>query len=93
MVQPVMQLKLQKKNGTIHIPSEIILHLASALFTGLLRIGFRNIYVIIHHQSENFSSGMPTDLAFKLAAKQAIFEFLEKNLEKDGGEKRGKLLS
>lgn len=69
-----------EKNGTIHIPSEVILKLAFPLFISLLRIGFRNIHVIIHHQSENFSSGMPTDLAFKLAAKQAIFEFLEKNM-------------
>jgi creatinine amidohydrolase len=36
--------------------------LAKAMFTGLLRIGFRN---------------MPTDLALKLAAHQAIFAFLE----------------
>ena len=48
------------------------------LFPGLLRIGFRNIHFFIHHQSENFAAGMPTDLAFKFAARQAIFAFLEK---------------
>jgi creatinine amidohydrolase len=48
------------------------------MFQGLLRIGFRNIHAIIHHQSENFVAGMPTDLAFKFAARQAIFAFLEK---------------
>ena len=47
-------------------------------FSGLLRIGFRNIHVVIHHQTENFAAGMPTDLAFKFAARQAIFAFLEK---------------
>jgi creatinine amidohydrolase len=47
------------------------------MFTGLLRIGFRNIHLVIHHQTENFAAGMPTDLAFKLAARQAIFAFLE----------------
>jgi creatinine amidohydrolase/Fe(II)-dependent formamide hydrolase-like protein len=47
------------------------------MFTGLLRIGFRNIHLVIHHQTENFTAGMPTDLAFKLAARQAIFAFLE----------------
>jgi creatinine amidohydrolase/Fe(II)-dependent formamide hydrolase-like protein len=47
------------------------------MFTGLLRIGFRNIHVVIHHQTENFTVGMPTDLAFKFAARQAIFAFLE----------------
>ena len=41
------------------------------------RVGFRNLHVFIHHQSENFAAGMPTDLAFRLAARQAIFEFLE----------------
>ena len=48
------------------------------MFTGLLRIGFRNIHFFIHHQTENFTSGMPTDLAFKFAARQAIFGFIEK---------------
>jgi creatinine amidohydrolase/Fe(II)-dependent formamide hydrolase-like protein len=47
------------------------------MFIGLLRIGFRNIHVVIHHQTENFTAGMPTDLAFKFAARQAIFAFLE----------------
>lgn len=38
---------------------------------------FRNIYLFVHHQSENFCKGMPTDLAFKLAARQKIFVFTE----------------
>ena len=46
-------------------------------FATLLRIGFRNVHAFIHHQSENFGAGMPTDLAFKLAARQATFEFLD----------------
>ena len=29
-------------------------------------------------ETENFAAGMPTDLAFKFAARQAIFSFLEK---------------
>jgi creatinine amidohydrolase/Fe(II)-dependent formamide hydrolase-like protein len=44
----------------------------------LLRIGFRNIHAVIHHQTENFVAGMPTDLAFKLAGRQVIFDFLER---------------
>jgi creatinine amidohydrolase/Fe(II)-dependent formamide hydrolase-like protein len=48
------------------------------MFQGLLRIGFRNIHVVVHHQTENFMAGMPTDLAFKFAARQAIFGFLER---------------
>ncbi|MCM8818036.1 MAG: creatininase family protein [Candidatus Omnitrophica bacterium] len=67
-----------ENKGTIHIKPDIIYKFAKNLFENLLRIGFRNIYVFIHHQSENFASGMPTDLAFKLASKEVIFEFLEK---------------
>jgi creatinine amidohydrolase len=44
----------------------------------LLRIGFRDIHVVVHHQTENFAAGMPTDLAFKFAARQATFAFLER---------------
>jgi creatinine amidohydrolase/Fe(II)-dependent formamide hydrolase-like protein len=66
-----------ERTGTLHVDAEALLPLAKAMFTGLLRIGFRNIHLVIHHQTENFMSGMPTDLAFKLAARQAIFAFLE----------------
>lgn len=65
-------------NGSVHIESEILNPFAKSLFTNLLRIGFRNIHVFVHHQSENFTAGMPTDLSFKLAARQATFAFLEK---------------
>lgn len=65
-------------NGTLHVDAETLAPLAKAIFLGLLRIGFRNIHVIVHHQTENFAAGMPTDLAFKFAARQAIFAFLEK---------------
>lgn len=67
-----------EKNGTIHISSGAIHGIARDLFRGLLRVGFRNIHLFIHHQSENFTAGMPTDLAFKLAAREAIFEYLDK---------------
>ncbi len=65
-------------NGSIHNRPEVLYPFASSLFMNLLRIGFRNIHVIVHHQSENFAAGMPTDLSFKLAARQTIFDFLEK---------------
>ncbi len=63
--------------GSIHVDSQALLPLARQIFLGLLRVGFRNIHAVVHHQSENFASGMPTDLAFRLAAKQIIFEFLD----------------
>lgn len=65
-------------NGSVHVGADKLAPFAQDLFTGLLRIGFRNIHVIVHHQTENFVAGMPTDLAFKLAARQAIFAFLER---------------
>jgi creatinine amidohydrolase/Fe(II)-dependent formamide hydrolase-like protein len=67
-----------ENTGTLHVDAEALLPLAKAMFTGLLRIGFRNIHAVIHHQSENFAAGMPTDLAFKFAARQTTFAFLEK---------------
>lgn len=67
-----------ERNGTVHVPADALETFALCLFRSLLRIGFRNIHFIIHHQSENFVQGMPTDLAFKLAGRRAIFEFLEK---------------
>lgn len=65
-------------NGSVHVDAGVLHPFAKELFTGLLRVGFRNIHGFIHHQTENFSVGMPTDLAFKFAARQAIFAFLEK---------------
>lgn len=67
-----------ERNGGIHVDSHVLNQFARQLFYNLLRIGFRNIYVFVHHQSENFANGMPTDLAFKLAARQEIFAFIEK---------------
>jgi creatinine amidohydrolase/Fe(II)-dependent formamide hydrolase-like protein len=64
--------------GSVHVDSESIAPFAKSLFHGLLRIGFRNIHGFIHHQSENFTAGMPTDLAFKFAGRQAIFEHIER---------------
>jgi len=64
--------------GTLHVDSATLLPVAEEIFGGLLRIGFRNIHCFIHHQSENFAVGMPTDLAFKFAARRTIFRFLEK---------------
>lgn len=64
--------------GSLHVGAEKLFPFAQELFGGLLRIGFRNIHFFIHHQTENFTVGMPTDLAFKFAARQAIFAFLER---------------
>lgn len=65
-------------NGSVQVDAGKLAPFAEELFFGLLRVGFRNIHVFIHHQTENFSAGMPTDLAFKFAGRQAVFRFLEK---------------
>lgn len=64
-------------SGTLHIEPAAFLPMAEALFAGLLATGFRNLHGVIHHQTENFAQGMPTDLAFRLAARNAIFRYLE----------------
>lgn len=64
--------------GSVQVGGNALTPFAEELFFGLLRIGFRNIHAIIHHQTENFAAGMPTDLAFKSAGRQAIFRFLER---------------
>lgn len=70
--------EVPERNGSVHVGPSALHPFGKELFRSLLRIGFRNIHLFIHHQSENFAVGMPTDLAFRLAAREAIFEFLEK---------------
>ncbi|MFH0965358.1 MAG: creatininase family protein [Planctomycetota bacterium] len=64
--------------GTVHVDSDAIHVLAREVLRGFLRVGFRNIHIFLHHQTENFAAGMPTDLALRLAARQAIFEHIER---------------
>ena len=65
-------------NGTVHVDPDGLIPFATQLFASLLRIGFRNIHAFIHHQTENFVAGMPTDLSFKVAGRRAIFAHLER---------------
>jgi len=64
--------------GSIEINSMTVCNFAEELFRSLLEIGFRNIHGFIFHQSEEFSQGMPTDLAFRFAARRSLFSFLER---------------
>lgn len=68
-----------KNNGTISVSQEKLIPVAEDIFRGLLEVGFRNIHCFIAHQTEEFAQGMPTDLAFRFAARKVIFEFLEEN--------------
>ncbi|MBQ2444738.1 MAG: bifunctional diaminohydroxyphosphoribosylaminopyrimidine deaminase/5-amino-6-(5-phosphoribosylamino)uracil reductase RibD, partial [Clostridia bacterium] len=63
--------------GSIPVDSQALVPIARQIFRGLLDVGFRNIHTFVHHQSEDFNAGMPTDLAFRLASRQVIMEFLE----------------
>ena len=65
-------------SGTLHLDAGALLPMAEALFAALLATGFRNVHGVIHHQTENFAQGMPTDLTFRLAARNAIFRHLER---------------
>ena len=67
-----------ERNGTVHVDAMKIIPVAEDIFTGLLRVGFRNIHAFIAHQTEEFAQGMPTDLAFRMAARHVIFNWLEK---------------
>jgi creatinine amidohydrolase/Fe(II)-dependent formamide hydrolase-like protein len=67
-----------ERNGSVQVEAEHLVPVAKDIFRSLLRIGFRNIHFFVHHQSENFMQGMPTDLAFRTGARLAIFDFIEK---------------
>ena len=67
-----------EKNGTVHVDALKLVPVAEEIFKGLLRVGFRNIHCFIAHQTEEFRQGMPTDLAFRLAARHTIFDWVEK---------------
>lgn len=66
-----------ERNGTVHVDALKLIPVAEDIFRGLLRVGFRNIHCFIKHQTEEFAQGMPTDLAFRMAARHTIFSWLE----------------
>jgi len=65
-------------HGTLNVDSEKIIPIAEEIFSSLLKVGFRNIHAFVAHQTEEFYQGMPTDLAFRFAARHSIMEHLEK---------------
>ncbi len=67
-----------ERNGTVQVESMHMVPVAEDIFRSLLRVGFRNIHAFIAHQTEQFSQGMPTDLAFRMAARNVAFEWLDK---------------
>ncbi len=64
-------------SGTVHIEENAFEDYLYYIFMSLLSSGFRNIYVIIHHQFEQ-ESLMPMTLSYMKASKRAIMAYLEK---------------
>ena len=67
------------KSGTVHVEERAFENYVYYVFKSLLSAGFRNIYVVIHHQFE-MESERPMTLCYRLAAKRATMEYLEKTL-------------
>lgn len=68
-----------RKSGTVHVPERAFEDYVYYVFKSFLYAGFRNIYVVIHHQFEQ-ESEMPMTLCYRTAAKRAIMEYLEETL-------------
>jgi len=68
-----------RKSGTVHVPERAFEDYVYYVFKSLLYAGFRNIYVVIHHQFEQ-ESEMPMTLCYRTAAKRATMEYLEETL-------------
>ena len=67
------------KSGTVHVKERAFEEYVYYVFMSLLEAGYRNIYVVIHHQFEQ-ESEMPMTLCYRMAAKRATMEYLEKTL-------------
>ena len=68
-----------RTTGTVHVPERAFEDYVYYVFKSLLYSGFRNIYVVIHHQFEQ-ESEMPMTLCYRTAAKRATMEYLEETL-------------
>ena len=64
-------------SGTVHVEENAFEQYVYYVFMSLLNSGFRNIYVLIHHQFEQ-ESLMPMTLSYMKAAKRATMTYLEK---------------
>ncbi len=67
------------KSGTVHVEETAFENYVYYVFMSLLSAGYRNIYVVIHHQFEQ-ESEMPMTLCYRMAAKRATMAYLEKTL-------------
>lgn len=68
-----------RRSGTVHVPERAFEDYVYYVFKSFLYAGFRNIYVVIHHQFEQ-ENEMPMTLCYRTAAKRATMEYLEETL-------------
>ncbi len=68
-----------RKSGTVHVPERAFEDYVYYVFKSFLYSGYRNIYVVIHHQFEQ-EHEMPMTLCYRTAAKRATMEYLEETL-------------
>ena len=59
-----------RTSGTVHVPERAFEDYVYYVFKSMLYSGFRNIYVVIHHQFEQ-EHEMPMTLCYRTAAKRA----------------------
>lgn len=67
------------KSGPVHVEETAFENYVYYVFMSLLSAGYRNIYVVIHHQFEQ-ESEMPMTLCYRMAAKRATMKYLEMTL-------------
>ena len=67
------------KSGTVHVEEKAFEDYVYYVFMSLLSAGYRNIYVVIHHQFEQ-ESEMPMTLCYRMSAKRATMKYLEQTL-------------
>ena len=65
------------EKNTIHINADVFENYMACIFSSLIEGGWRNIYILIHHQYED-ESLMPMTLACMKAGKKVTMEYLEK---------------
>ena len=66
-----------EKSGTVHVEENAFENYLFYIFQSFLASGYRNIYVVIHHQFEQ-ESLMPMTLSYMKAAKRATMAYMEK---------------
>ena len=64
-------------SGTVHIEEDVFEAYLFQIFTNMLDAGFRNIYVVIHHQFEQ-ENCKPMTLSYMKASQRAIMRYLER---------------